>query len=83
MTILQSLIKKVKNFTTECKFNLNLKKFIQDRKDLIQEQEIEFEQAIVDGNAEEAFYIYRRIQDYKESLQNRLDFEKYLNEKVA
>jgi hypothetical protein len=83
MTILQSLIKKVKNFTTECKFNLSLKKFIQIKKDYIELCENDFEQAILDGDAKEAYYVYLRIQEAKVELQQRFDFEKYLNESMV
>lgn len=83
MTILKSIINKIKNFSTETKFNINLKKFIKSKEEDIIEAEACFEEAIIKGDASDAYYAWRRINSYKEDLQDRLNFEKYMLSSVA
>lgn len=83
MTILKSIITKAKNFSTETKFNINLKKFIKEQEDDILNEEACFEKAILEGNVESAYYAWRRIASYKQYLKEKLEFETYMNSLAA
>lgn len=83
MTILKSIINKVKNFSTETKFNINLKKFIKEQEDNLLINEADFEKAILEGNAEDAYYTWRRIKNSKLNLEEKLEFETYMNSLAA
>lgn len=77
MNILQSIIKKAKEVTTEARFILNWKRYIRDYEENTETLKVKMEKAIVDGNASEAYYYYRNMQENIEEFNRRKEFEKF------
>ena len=82
MNVLQSIIEKVKNLTSEVKFRRSLNNMISERERCLEEAKENFEASIVEGNAENAFFAYRRIKVWEERLKEVKDFNNYMNSSV-
>lgn len=82
MNVLQSIIKKVKNLTSEVKFRRSLNNMISERERCLEEAKENLETSIVEGNAEDAFYAWKCIKMQEENLKRVKDFNNYLNSSV-
>lgn len=82
MNVLQSIIKKVKNLTSEVKFRRSLNNMISERERCLEEAKENFEASIVEGNAENAYHAWRCISMHEENLKRVKEFNSYLNSSV-
>lgn len=82
MNVLQSIIKKVKNLTSEVKFRRSLCNMISERERRLEEAKENFEASIIEGNAENAYYAWRCISMHEENLKRVKDFNNYMNSSV-
>ena len=78
MNILQSIIKKIKNTISEMKFKRSLCSMIDERERFLQDAKDDFETNIAEGNAEDAFYAWKRIKMCEEHLKEAREFSKHL-----
>lgn len=82
MNVLQSIIKKVKNLTSEVKFRRSLCNFLNEQERMLEEAREDFETNIINGDAKGAFFAYRRIKMWEEKLKEVKDFNNYMNSSV-
>lgn len=83
MNVLQSIIKKVKNLTSEVKFRRSLSNMISERERFLEEAKEDFETNVAEGNAEDAYYAWKRIRICEENLKEVKNFNSYLNSSVV
>lgn len=83
MNVLQSIIKKVKNLTSEIKFRRSLSNLISESERYLEEAKEDFETNIVEGKAEDAYYAWKRIRVCEENLKEIKNFNSYLNSSVV
>lgn len=82
MNVIQSIIKKVKNLTSEVKFRRSLNNMISESERYLEEAKEDFETNVAEGNAEDAYYAWKRIRICEENLKGIKDFNNYLNSSV-
>lgn len=56
MNVLQSIIKKVKNLTSEIKFRRSLCSFLDEQERMLEEAREDFETNVINGDAKGAFF---------------------------
>lgn len=82
MNVLQSIIKKVKNLTSEVKFRRSMCNFLNEQEHMLEEAREDFETNIINGDAKGAFFAYKRVKMWEEELKKVKDFNNYMNSSV-
>lgn len=82
MKVLQSIIKKVKNLTSEIKFRRSLCSFLDEQERMLEEAREDFETNVINGDAKGAFFAYKRVKMWEEKLKEVKDFNNYMNSSV-
>lgn len=82
MKVLQSIIKKVQNLTSEIKFRRSLCSFLDEQEHMLKEAREDFETNVINGDAKGAFFAYRRVKMWEEKLKEVKDFNNYMYSSV-
>lgn len=82
MKVLQSIIKKVKNLTSEIKFRRSLCSFLDEQERMLEEAREDFETNVINGDAKGAFFAYKRVKMWEEKLKEVKDFNNYMHSSV-
>lgn len=82
MKVLQSIIKKAQNLTSEIKFRRSLCSFLDEQEHMLKEAREDFETNVINGDAKGAFFAYRRVKMWEEKLKEVKDFNNYMHSSV-